>query len=82
MVENILKKWADGSEIYCDNCPIESNVLGLILIKNLEKFSFEDFKGEVHPVQNIINKHLKGSRDVLECQEELIENGYKQYAKL
>jgi hypothetical protein len=31
---------------------------------------------------NILNKHLHGDRDVLECQEELIINGYRQYAKL
>ena len=33
-------------------------------------------------VENIINKHLKGERDVFACQEELIEAGYEEYAQL
>lgn len=33
-------------------------------------------------VQNIINKHLKGDRDVFACQEELIEAGYDEFAQL
>lgn len=77
-----IKGMGEASEIYCDNCPIESNILGLILVKSLHKFSFEDFKGDHHPVENIINSHLQGNRDVLECQEELIEKGFKEYAKL
>lgn len=30
----------------------------------------------------IVKKHLKGSKSVLECQEELIQNSLKQFAKL
>jgi hypothetical protein len=31
---------------------------------------------------NIVGRHLQGDKDVLECQEELITNGLRQYAKL
>ena len=30
----------------------------------------------------IINKYLKGDRDVMECQEELIQAGLKEYARI
>jgi hypothetical protein len=30
----------------------------------------------------IIENHLVADRDILECQEELIDKGFKEYAKL
>lgn len=33
-------------------------------------------------VEKIVNKHLKGHRDVFACQEELIAAGFEEYAKL
>ena len=57
--------------------PIMSNILGLLLI---EKLNLVDNN---HNAFLIINKHLQcGDRDVLECQEELISSGYKEFAKL
>ncbi len=57
--------------------PITSCVLGLLLIDGLEKV-YLDTNG----VEDIINKHLKGDRDVFACQEELIEAGYEEFAQL
>ena len=57
--------------------PIKSHVLGLLLIDGLITVAM-DFK----PVQNIINKHLRGERDIFACQEELIEAGLEDYAQL
>ena len=57
--------------------PITSCVLGLLLINGLTDI-FLDNKN----VQSIINKHLKGDRDIFACQEELIENGFDEYAQL
>lgn len=57
--------------------PITSHVLGLLLIDGLTKVWLENKQ-----VQNIIDKHLKGERDVFACQEELIEAGFEEFAKL
>lgn len=57
--------------------PITSHVLGLLLIDGLMKVFLDNKK-----VEEIINKHLAGDRDVFACQEELIENGFDEYAQL
>jgi hypothetical protein len=57
--------------------PITSHVLGLLLIDGLKVCFLDNTKVEV-----IINKHLKGERDVFACQEELIENGFEDFAQL
>ncbi len=54
---------------------ITDSVLGLLFIKHLEFHNTND------PWKQIIQKHRQ-SRDILECQEELITNGLRQYAKL
>ena len=59
------------------NNPITSHVLGLLLIDGLTDVFLENKK-----VQNILNKHLKGDRDVFACQEELIEAGFEDFAQL
>ena len=60
---------------------IKSCVLGLLLIDGLTVVLLKNKK-----VQKIINKHLKGDRkgdrDIFACQEELIEHGYDEFAKL
>jgi hypothetical protein len=57
--------------------PITSHILGVLLIEGCELIILDYPK-----VHNIINKHLKGDRDVFACQEELIEAGFDEYAKL
>lgn len=61
-----------------DDCEVKSNMLGILKIKNLQNilFNFNTI------VEAIINKHLKGDRNILKCQKELIQNGFKDYAKL
>jgi hypothetical protein len=73
--------------IKCDELVIEdagyvsSNILGLLLI---DKKTTIEIMGS--PINNkwipIVKKYIKGTRDILECQEELITNGLRQYAKL
>jgi len=59
---------------------ISSSMLSLLRIKKLKKI--------IHITDNdtklidILNKYLETDKDILECQEELIKNGYNQYAKL
>lgn len=57
--------------------PIKSHVLGLLKIKGLKKVTLDNKK-----VEAIINKHLKGERDIFDCQEELEDAGYEEFAKL
>jgi len=65
--------------IYLNFCTrLESNMLGLLLVKGLRFIEFSNNK----PIKYIFNNHLDGERDILECQEELITKGFKEYAKL
>jgi hypothetical protein len=59
------------------NTGIKSNILGLLKVRNLKAISITDDK----KLEEIINRHLE-TKDIIECQEELIENGYKEFAKL
>jgi hypothetical protein len=51
-------------------------ILGTLQIKGLREVSFGS------EAQSILTKYLRGDRDILECQEELITKGFKEYAKL
>ena len=53
-------------------------MLGLMLVKGLQEIEF-NIKEEI---EKIFNRHLKGERDILDCQEELITKRFKEYAKL
>jgi hypothetical protein len=63
--------------------PIKSCVLGLLLIEGLKQVLIDDNSGMAdEPIHDIINRHLEGDRDVFACQEDLINAGYEDYAKL
>ena len=65
-------------EIYLNDChELKSNMLGLMLVKGLLGIEFNN-----NEIEEIFNRHLQGERDILDCQEELITNGFKEYAKL
>lgn len=57
--------------------PLQSNILGLLLVKGLEVVYLDNLK-----VQDILNHHLNKDRDINLCQEDLIEAGYPEFAKL
>lgn len=67
--------------------PFKSNLLGVFLVKGLDSltlFQPSDVNGfvvELKKVCRIIYDHFE-EKDLLECQEELISKGYKDYAKL
>ena len=64
-----------GEEFLCDDHKIKSHILGLLLIKNLKQiYGIKD-------VENIINKYLPLG-DIHACQEELIQAGFPECAKL
>jgi hypothetical protein len=65
-----------------------SNVLGLLNVKGLEEFTSHvskdkspQFKKAFDAFQ-IIDRHLKGDKDVMDAHEELTRAGLKEYAKL
>ena len=62
--------------LYISFNPIKSNILGILLIKSLSGLYIDGAPF------NILRKHLKGDKDVLECQEEMISAGYKEFARL
>jgi hypothetical protein len=68
-----------GKKIYLNRCTkLSSNMLGLILIKKLE-YAYFDVNNEI---EEIINRHNRDNKDIIDCKEELISAGYKEYAKL
>ena len=71
-------------------CPITSHLMGLFFIRGLTEVLLGFITADDHPLgpklllaMSIINKHL-GSKehDMMECQEELIQNGLKEYARV
>jgi hypothetical protein len=64
---------------YATGNPIKSHVLGVLLIHGVTEIKMGSIK-----VQNILNGHLpsKGMESVLECQDELIDAGLEDFAKL
>ena len=56
---------------------ISSHVLGILLIKNLDSFDITNKE-----VKSILNNHLHDDKDILDCQEELIQAGLREFAKL
>lgn len=58
--------------------PIESHVLGLLLIKGITTVLLDNWR-----VAEILNRHLgKGRAGMLMAQEELIEAGFEKFAQL
>ena len=67
----------DGVFYVFDN-PIESHVLGLLLIKGVTGIHLDN-----EQVEEILNRHLgKGRAGMLMAQEELIEAGLEEFAQL
>jgi hypothetical protein len=61
---------------------LNSSILGILLIQKLESFRFYSKSVDYLKVSTIINKHLKGERDLISCKEELMAAGFKELAKL
>ena len=59
---------------------IATHLLGLVLIPGIKKLIIND--PLIKNAAEIIMKHASNGRDVNECQEELIEAGFKDQAKL
>ena len=69
-------KKINGS-VYFYQAP-ERNMLGLLKIKGIKDISFGNGS---HKLENIFNKHF-GTDDLFACQDELIDNGFIEQAKI
>jgi hypothetical protein len=67
---------------------VSSSILGFLMINKLMEVRAVSISGgrsvkfPSHRAATIVTRHLQGDRDVLECQEELITAGLKEFAKL
>lgn len=66
-----------GGYLDCSENALESHVLGVLRIEGLNEFLIDN-----DDIQNIINKHLEGDKDIFACQEELIAAGFEEFAQL
>lgn len=66
---------------------IESHILGVLLIPRLQSITVIGVEVDIDTsplinAANILNKHLAGDRDILDCQEELRAAGLREFGKL
>jgi len=74
-IHKIIKKC---KHFYCINNKIDDSILGLLLIQGLLKV-----EGGDHPAFEILNKYLgKGKIGLYDCQTELTDAGFDDYAQL
>lgn len=71
-----------GDSIILFGNPIKSHILGLLRINKLQHAIVHSNQGRLAETISIINKHLRGDRNIHTCQEELIEAGLKEFARL
>ena len=67
------------------NTTLPTNLLGILLLRGVKSITIghsTSQQAQFRSVSDILNKHLKGDRDINECQEELIDAGFKEQAKL
>lgn len=91
-LHNIHKIVKECERITFNMCPIKSSIVGLMLINGLKKvdFGITDEMVEAHPkdgayndLEEIIRNNLtKNPKDPLEFQDELVDGGWPEYAKL
>lgn len=61
---------------------IDGNVLSILKIKGIKHFAVFGFAKAGKEWPPIIRKYVVNKGSILDCQEELIKNGLKEYAKL
>jgi hypothetical protein len=73
-----------GGKLRISERLVKERVLGLFKIKTLFELEIEADEPSLpgNKWVGIVNQHLNGSRSIPECQQELIEAGLKNYAKL
>ena len=81
----ISKEWVMGSSLVCD--VIQSNLYELIEVEGLDEIDFEhDYAGtsfgpEVNKAERILNTCLQGSREAIDLQSDLFDEGLEDWTK-
>jgi hypothetical protein len=87
-IANIYKNCKALQELWIITSPEQGkkyNFLSVFKFRNLKGFmvgTVHDETSNDHKATEIFNKHLHNDKDVLECQEELITNGLRIYARM
>ena len=85
-LEGIHRQFKGGylkGTINLDFNPIQSHILGLLLIPELQGIKVSMTTSDVAiSAFAILIKHFNGDADVIDCQQELIEAGLKEFAQL
>lgn len=66
-----------GGELFVNDNAIRSHVLGVLRIKGLKRVIMDN-----KYVQNILNKYIAHQGDILDCQQEIIDKGFEDFAQL
>jgi hypothetical protein len=74
-IDKMVKQIGRGVDFY--QKPTPTHILGLLLISNLSYINID----EGGPIDNIMSKYI-GTGDIISAQDELIEAGFKEQAKL
>jgi hypothetical protein len=75
-----INKFIMADEFQIDKC---ENITGYVLsVLKVDSKSIFLSASENIEWMEIVNKYLASNRDIIDCQEELIEAGFKEYAKL
>lgn len=61
---------------------VKDSVLGILAMKRLKMIDYFNLNAQPEWYKIVIKHFESPAKDILECQEELIENGLKEYAKL
>lgn len=68
-----------GRTLFLSDCTnLKSQLLGIMRVKKLKQIIFNSNK----EVEDIFNRHLEGDRNLLDCKEELMNKGFKEFARL
>lgn len=85
-LKDIHKKLDYCEKLYLAENPIKSNVLGLLKVNGLKEISLGGFvnktDSDLRSIAQIIQKYLSNGGDIMDCQDELIDAGFGDYAKL
>ena len=84
-LKNIHKFAPNLESLQINMNPIESNILGLLRLPKLRFFIYSpgaDGADRLKQALQIVEKHFKGDKNIIACQEELFKNGLDEYAKL
>jgi hypothetical protein len=83
-INKYIKSITGNIQIGADCYVYHNGMMGLMLIRNLKSIKSEPMTKFIpqHEAMQIINNHLAGDRFVTECQLELQDAGFAEYAKL